>query len=296
MLQSIITNFIHYCKHYQFSEKAIQAFTLRLQELDRFMTDHQIRSVQDITYRHLLEFVISGDVSSHVKKVRVWTLHQFFHYLEFHHLVSVNVAQQLPYPKIEKTDPRFLTLDELKTILAWFLMRADSFQGLRNLIIVMLFAFLGIRLSALRGLNIQDVCLAESFLWLREKGGVKRPLPMPQILCIHLVDYLKTLDRNMGPLFLSKRKQRMCTRSVQYVFDMAEKNLKTDKHLHAHLFRHTAATQLNQASGVDVTQAVLGHRSRRSTEGYVHLDGNVYAQYMNRHPFHDEREGASCTS
>ena len=67
MLQHIITNFIETCKHYQFSQKAIQAFTLRLQELDRFMADHQIRSVQDITYRHLLDFVISGEVSSHVK-------------------------------------------------------------------------------------------------------------------------------------------------------------------------------------------------------------------------------------
>lgn len=290
MLQHIIANFLDYCKHYQFSEKAIQAFAIRLNELERFMVLHQIRSVQDINYLHLSDFVISGDVSPHVKKVRVWTLHQFFHYLEFYKLINVNVAQQLPYPKLEKRDPRFLKLDELKTILAWFLMRADSFQGLRNLIIVMMFAFLGIRLSALRGLNIQDICLTDSLLWLREKGGVKRSLPLPQILCIHLYQYLKIVDRNMGPLFLSKRKNRMCTRSVQYIFDLAEEALGLDKHLHSHLFRHTAATQLNQSAGVDVTRAVLGHRSRRTTEGYVHLDGNMYARYMRRHPFHDDRE------
>jgi len=91
MLQENISSFIGYCKHYPFSSKSIQAFT----------------------YRHLMEFVTSGNTSSHVKKVRVWTLHQFFHFLEFHSLIKVNIAQQLPYPKIDKNDPQFLTLDEL---------------------------------------------------------------------------------------------------------------------------------------------------------------------------------------
>ncbi|MBN2267390.1 MAG: tyrosine-type recombinase/integrase [Candidatus Babeliaceae bacterium] len=292
MLQHIITNFLETCKHYHFSKSAIEAFTTRLNELDRFMINHLIESVQEITYSDLLDFVTSGDVSPHVKKVRVWTLHQFFHYLEFYKLITVNVAQKLPYPKPEKNDPQFLALDELKTILSWFITRSDSLPGLRNLIIVMLFAFLGIRLSALRSLNIQDICLAESLLWVREKGYIRRPLPMPQVLCIHLYEYLKMMDRKMGPLFLSKRKQRMCPRSVQYVFDLAEDALRLDKHLHSHLLRHTAATQLNQSAGVDVTRAVLGHRSRKTTEGYVHLNGNEYAGYMNRHPYHDEREAS----
>jgi integrase/recombinase XerC len=110
---------------------------------------------------------------------------------------------------------------------------------------------------------------------------------MPQILCIYLYQYLKRMDKKIGPLFISKRKKRISSRSVQYIFDMAEKSLPLDKHLHCHLFRHTAATQINQTAGVDITQSILGHRSRRSTEQYIHLDGNLYAQYMGRHPYHE---------
>ena len=87
MLQNIILNFLDYCKHYHFSEKAIQAFTTRLNEPDLFFQCYQIISLDQITYQHLMEFVVSGNVSNHVKKVRVWTLHQFFHYLEFHKLI-----------------------------------------------------------------------------------------------------------------------------------------------------------------------------------------------------------------
>jgi integrase/recombinase XerC len=287
MLQKNISNFLTYCNHYHFSGKAIQAFSIRLNELDRFLETFQLSSLDEITYQHLLEFVASGDVSSHVKKVRVWTLHQFFHYLEFHNLIGVNIARKLPYPKIQRNDPEFLTLDELKMILSWFVLKADSSAGLRNLIMVMLLAFLGLRLSALRNLNIQDISLAESLLWIHEKGYIRRSVPVPQILCVFLYQYFKKLDRNTGPLFLSRRNKRISTRSVQYLFDVAEKNLCPDKHLHCHLFRHTAATQINETAGVDITQALLGHRSRRTTENYVHLDGNLYAGYMRRHPYHE---------
>ena len=86
MLQKNISSFITYCKHYHFSEKAIEAITIRLHELDRFLETHQIKSLDEITYRHLLEFVAVGDRSCHIKKVRVWTIHQFFHFLKFHKL------------------------------------------------------------------------------------------------------------------------------------------------------------------------------------------------------------------
>jgi site-specific recombinase XerD len=249
MLQEIIANFLNDCKHYQFSSKTIQAFNTRLHEFEDFLTLHQIKSLDEITYRHLLYFVASGEHSVHIKKVRVWTLHQFFHYLEFHQLIPVNPAKRLPYPQMGKNDPEFLSLDELKIILSWFLMQADTIQGLRNLVIIMMFGFLGLRLSALRNLDIEDISLPENLLWISEKGYVRRPLPMPQILCIYLCQYLKILGRNNGPLFLSKRKKRICARSVQYIFDIAEKNLCLDKHLHCHLFRHTAATQINQTAG-----------------------------------------------
>lgn len=292
MLQISIRNFLEYCKHYHFSKSTIEAFTTRLNELDRFFDNHHLHSVKQITYHHLMEFVASGTVSNHVKKVRVWSLHQFFHYLAFHKLIEVNIAQKLPYPQIEKNDPEFLTLDELTMILTWFFQRADSLQGLRNLVIVMLFGFLGIRLSSLRNLNIQDISLIESLLWVTDKGYVRKPVPIPQILCIFLYQYLKDRDDCAGPLFLSKRKKRISARSVQYIFAVAEKSLPFEKHLHCHLFRHTAATHINQTAGVDITRSLLGHRSRKTTERYIHLDGTEYAKYMTLHPYHEVREGA----
>ncbi len=39
--------------------------------------------------------------SIHVKKSRIWSVKQFFHYLKLNGIVRENIASDLPYPKIE---------------------------------------------------------------------------------------------------------------------------------------------------------------------------------------------------
>ena len=70
---------------------------------------------------------------------------------------------------------------------------------------------------------------------------------------------------------------------MQDILHNALAELNTRKRLHAHLFRHTAATYLNKVAGQDVTQQVLGHASRSNTQQYTHLNPDVYAVYMKKH-------------
>lgn len=88
---------------------------------------------------------------------------------------------------------------------------------------------------------------------------------------------------DLGPLFLSKKDKRISTRSIQHVFTQTSELLGF--RVHSHLFRHTAATHINRVAGLDVTRQILGHKRRESTERYVHLNPDVYAEYMKRHPF-----------
>jgi len=70
---------------------------------------------------------------------------------------------------------------------------------------------------------------------------------------------------------------------VQHVFSKASHYLGI--HIYSHIFRHTAATQLNQVAGLEVTKQILGHRRLDSTKQYVHLNPDVFAEYMRRHPY-----------
>ncbi len=286
MLQDYIEQFLHYCQVSNFTAKSIEAFTARLRQFDRYCQTLAADSIAELNYQHLLAFVADFEApSDHVKKNRVWALHQFYHFLKLNHIIDENIAAYIPYPKIWRKVPQYLIPTEFNQLLEHFASRANSPHGLRNLIVIMLFGFLGLRLGALLKLNVEDVDLNFGLLHIREKGDVQRLLPLPDILCRTLTGYLETRGHPRGPLLLSKRGKRISERTVQDFLRTAMAKLGMDKHLHAHLFRHTAATCLNKVAGPDITQHVLGHAARSNTRHYIHLNPDVYAVYMKKHPY-----------
>jgi integrase/recombinase XerC len=224
MLQRFIQEFLAYCRLANFSERSIQALTARLNEFQSFLKARKIRSVKKIGYLDLLAFVADfNSPSIHVRKSRVWTLRQFYHFLTLHHKVAANIATGLPYPKIEKTVPRFLTPPEYNRLIRYFSTRANDLWGLRNLVIVLLLGTLGLRTTTLRSIGVADVDVRYGLLWVREKGRRQRSLILPQVLCEIIEKYLKhpCCKQKQGPLLISKRGKRISQRALQDIFRKA---------------------------------------------------------------------------
>lgn len=287
MLHNYIEQFLHYCQASNFPAKSIEALNGRLNEYKQYYQTLLLESVSAVTYQQLLTFVADyGSPSVHVKKSRVWALRQFYHFLKLNKIIDANLAVQIPYPKITKKVPKYLTIAEFNQILAYFARQVHSTLGLRNLVIIMLFGFLGLRLLAVLKLNVKDLDLSAGLIRIHEKGGVKRHLPLPDILCKALSTYLSLYEyQPRSPLFLSKRNKRISERTIQDLLRKAIDELGIQKHLHAHIFRHTAATHLNKVAGPDITQHVLGHARHKNTELYTHLNPDIYAAYMKKHPY-----------
>ena len=161
MLYRYINQFLGYCRLADFSERSIQALTIRSNEFTNYLKTQRIRSVKKITYQHLVDFVADyKNPSIHVRKSRVWILRQFFHFLTLHQHVPKNIATKLPYPKIEKTVPQFLTTRELKLLTRLFSKQADTPLGLRNLVVIE---------------NLTDACQLRG-VWMVNAGNHERHL------------------------------------------------------------------------------------------------------------------------
>ncbi len=286
MLEKQINGFVAYCKVSGFKDKSLESLSLRLKQFNHFIKNCRIKRISSIQYRHLRRFVADyNQPSIHVKKARIWSLRLFYHYLKLNGYVDENIATQMPYPKIEKTIPHFLTLSQYNRILDYCALKASDNTGLRNLIIVMMLGMIGLRTGAIVAINIQDVNAVAGLLWIREKGGIKRIIVLPKVLCALIQSYMADRDQLCGPLFLSKRKKRLSARTLQVIFADVTDAVDIDTRLHAHLFRHTAATHLNKVAGTSITQYVLGHARRQNTAKYAHLNPDHYAVYMRKHPF-----------
>lgn len=204
---------------------------------------------------------------------KISAIRSFFKYLTVKaKLLNENPVQDLDSPKIPKTLPRYLTLEESQRLL----LAVDGKNKERDYCILCIFLNCGLRISELVGLNVSDY-RGES-LRVVGKGNKERTVYLNDA-CRDAIDNYLSARKLLAPprvtaLFLSNRRARMSCDSVQV---MVKKNLTKaglDASLYStHKLRHTAATLMLQ-NGVDVRtlQEVLGHENLNTTQIYTHID------------------------
>lgn len=209
--------------------------------------------------------------SSRARKIA--SIRSFFKYLTVKaHLLEENPLADLDSPKIPKTLPRYLTLEESQRLLN----AIDGKFKSRDYCIICLFLNCGLRISEIVGLNVSDV--RNDSLRIVGKGNKTRMVYLNDACVYAINDYLEdrklvaAIDKNA--LFLSNRRKRMSTDAVHAMVKktLAAAGLDATKYS-SHKLRHTAAT-LMLSNGVDVRtlQEVLGHDHLNTTQIYTHVD------------------------
>ena len=200
------------------------------------------------------------------------TIRSFYGYLcNKVHRLDRNPVKDIDAPKLKKTLPRYLTLDESISLLE----SVDGPNRERDLCILTLFLNCGLRISELIGLNLSDV--HEDALRVLGKGNKVRMVYLNQACLDTLRDYLAVRRPITGPdrdaLFLSARSQRISRSMVNALVKkhLSQAGLDSTQYS-SHKLRHTAATLMYQ-NGVDVRtlKEVLGHENLNTTMIYTHV-------------------------
>ncbi len=185
--------------------------------------------------------------------------------------LTTDPVQDLDTPKLQKTLPHYLTLEESQRLLS----AVDGKNKERDYCILCLFLNCGLRISEMVGLNLTDI-RADSLL-IHGKGSKERVVYLndasAQALNAWLVirKDIATTDKNA--VFLSSRRKRMSVDAIQVMVRKTLLKAGLDaSHISPHKLRHTAATLMLQ-NGVDVRtlQEVLGHENLNTTQIYTHI-------------------------
>jgi integrase/recombinase XerD len=135
---------------------------------------------------------------------------------------------------------------------------------------------LGLRLGEGLALETGHIDADRLLVWVRDgKGGVDRGVPLPRPLLARLRRYWKE-ERPACPtphLFIAEgREAPLHETTLQKTFKAARLDASLAKDASIHTLRHSYATHLLEA-GVTLRtiQQVLGHKSLRTTEVYMHV-------------------------
>ena len=163
---------------------------------------------------------------------------------------------------------------------------APSWMPLRDVAIMELFYSSGLRLSELTALDVADVDLYTESVRVFGKGRKERicPVGLPALEAIS--HYRAAANVHSGPLFISKARRRMSTRSIWLILKRYLRHTSIPISISPHKLRHSFATHmLDRGADLRSVQALLGHASLSTTQIYTHVTvERLKKAYADAHP------------
>lgn len=229
------------------------------------------KEVDDISRADVEDFILSrmGDVASSTLAAEYARLHAFFAWLEREEILEVSPMRRIVKPAIDKEPRHVLTEGEVKALLE--ACRGDGFEERRDRAIITILYDTGMRRGALVGLALDDVDQDNQLLAVTEKGNVRRIIHYGDAAAQVLSRYLR--ERRKHPyaaqqwLWIGLR-GRLTANGLQQMLE--RRGAKAGVKVHAHLFRHTFASNfLEQGGNEGDLMRILGWRSRTMVDSYA---------------------------
>lgn len=250
--------------------------------------DIDIAFIRDITTSDIFDFLsyLANDrnpmpdspapdlgISASSRARKLSAIKSFYKYLTVRtKILQDNPVADLEYPKIRKSLPKYLTMEQSARLLA----SVSGVNEKRDYAILMLFLNCGIRRSELVGLNITDVY--EDRIRVVGKGNKERFVyfgtPCRKAIDAYMIERRKKILTDNRALFGSRNGNRISVTAVHRLVEKALLQAGLDPTQYsAHKLRHTAATMM-LSGGVDVktVQEVLGHENLNTTQIYTHIE------------------------
>ena len=238
---------------------------------------------------------IAGQIQKGLNKTtvsrRLSSIRSFFKFLYREGYMKTNPAKLVSNPKVPKLLPRFLSVDDVFSLVEK--PEGIGFLPARNRAVLELLYSSGLRVSELSGINTDDIRIKESLIKIKGKGKKERIVPVGSKAIDAMKSYIierMLLKSKERALFLNRMGKRLTERGVRRIVVKYARAIGIHGRIGPHTLRHSFASHLLQ-DGADlrVIQELLGHSSLSTTQKYTHLDiTHLMDVYDKAHPLAKE--------
>lgn len=248
-------------------EPTLYKFRLLFKQLKQFAADKGLVFVSDLTVDDVRAFRASWPNKNFAARKKLENLRAFFRFCNISGWISGNPAAALKPAKTIDKQIVPITKEEFAKILTACDTYPDKQNRVRLRALVLVLRYSGLRIRDVVTLRKDHIRGGRLYLRTAKTGtDVFCPLPLD------VLDALKTIEGKSEFYFwsgTSKPKSAVgdYQRALRTLFDLAKV-----PRVHAHLFRHTFATELLMAgNSLETVAAILGHSSTKITErSYSH--------------------------
>lgn len=290
----LVQKFIDYLRlEKKYSHHTVAAYQKDIETFQTFLfkefSDSAVSKANYSQIRSWIIHLVDCEISNRTINRKISSLNSYYKFLlkiqsielnplGKHKALKVSKKIQIPFSEVEVNT----VLDRIPT---------DTFEGLRDKLIVELFYSTGIRRIELVQLQLQDVDVSQSLIKVLGKRNKERFIPLiPSVLktyesyCIKRAQ-LKTI-KDASVLFLTQKGARiyemLVYRVITTYFDTVSSKVKKSPHI----LRHSFATHLlNNGADLNAVKELLGHSSLAATQVYTHNSvSELKKVYEKSHP------------
>lgn len=214
-------------------------------------------------------------VGDSIRATKWSALNTFFSFLVKKKYIEVNPVSKTDRPKMRtKNEVTYMTPEEVKSVFERIENESTKMFKNRDSCIIALGLCTGLRVSAIVNIDVEDIDFHTNVIKVIEKGKKTREIKFSDNFRNLLIVWLKDRelyfdgDPNFGPLFISKKRQRISVDSVQEM--IAKYTTHLSKHITPHKLRSSAAMNLYTSNvGVLAIADLLGHENITTTQRYI---------------------------
>ena len=274
-------------------ERRLSPLTLRSYEIDLlqfldFLAPENllVSQIKSQTIRAWLVALSNQGIQNRSINRKLATLRTFYKYLQRRGDVTDNPMQTIRMVKTSKTLPTYLRESEMEQVFAQQEIPKNTFEEVRDQLVLMLLYGTGMRLAELIQLTHQQVNLSAKTLRVIGKRNKERIIPMPTIL-VDLVKQYQALNPFQSQYLLLTDKGEPCyPMFVQRLVKKYLGEVSTLEKLSPHVLRHSYATHLlNRGADLNAIKELLGHANLAATQVYTHNSMEKLKEiYIQAHP------------
>ncbi|HLW31369.1 MAG TPA: tyrosine-type recombinase/integrase [Aequorivita sp.] len=292
MLFSSFADYLQLEKKY--SPHTVTAYLKDLQDFQRFASEeYQYSDIGEVNYSVIRSWIVSlvdSGISNRSVNRKVSSLKTFYKFLL---KIGDIEASPLAKHKALKTSKKIqvpFSETEIENVME-VLKGENTFEGLRDRLIVELFYSTGIRRAELINIKMNDISVAQRTIKVLGKRNKERIIPLLPSVLNTIKDYLVVrgdlpIIENKEELFLTSKGvkvyEMLVYRIINSYFGVASEKVKKSPHI----LRHSFATHLlSEGADINSVKELLGHSSLASTQVYTQNSiAKLKEVYKNSHP------------
>lgn len=271
-LKGYLKTFLLTCKVNELSPHTIFGYNYKIGAFISFCHSLGVTDPAKTTVDDVRQFILRLQ-EHHNKAVSVYDYYKcikrFFNWLVEEGVIDTSPMQRIRPPRIEQKVIAPYQPDHLKTLLS--LCDPQTFCGLRNRALILIFMDTGVRLKEMVSMQIEDLDLERGVITVNGKGAKQRVVSVGIGARKVILRYLLSRNDTQPCVWVTEERRPLTREGLATIFKrLARRAQLNNVRCSPHTFRHTFATRalMNGASEFEV-QSLLGHSTLVMTRRYA---------------------------